>query len=82
MNKAKLITLLATYFIVISSTGGFFAFFYIVQNATTVEKAEAAQTSTSNFVVVGHYKDCDVVSWHGGALSDYHYFLHCENQPK
>ena len=85
-NRTKLTVLVATYATLIASVGvvglGFFTFFYMVQNATTVEKAKAAETSMSNFVVVGQYKGCDVVRWHDNMLADYRYFLHCENQPK
>lgn len=27
--------------------------------------------------VVGQYKECDIIQWHYGPLSEYKYFLHC-----
>ena len=81
MNKAELTSLGAAVACVSVVWLGFFAFLYMVQNATTVEKAEATEASTSNFVVVGQYKGCDVVRWGSDMLASYKYFLHCESNP-
>jgi hypothetical protein len=85
MSKAQLTALAATCGTAIACVSvvwlGFFAFFYMVQNATTVEKAEATETPPSNFVVVGQYKGCDVVRWDSDMLANYKFFLHCQTNP-
>ena len=30
--------------------------------------------------VVGTYKECDIIQWHYGSLSEYKYFLYCPNE--
>jgi hypothetical protein len=27
--------------------------------------------------VIGTYKECDIIQWHYGPLTEYKYFLHC-----
>jgi hypothetical protein len=84
MSKAQLTALAATCGTAIACIGvvwlGFFSFFYMVQNATFTNNEKVPETPTSNFVVIGQYKGCDLVRWHDNMLADYRYFLYCENQ--
>lgn len=38
------------------------------------------QKPQSNFEVVDHYKDCDLLRWSDRQLSEYKYVLYCPNK--
>jgi hypothetical protein len=57
----------------------FLALFYMINVAVDVKDPEPAKVE-SNTKVVDTYKGCDIVQWHYNPLSEYKYFLHCDNK--
>ena len=53
----------------------FVSFFYVFTHDDEPNKQPI--TPKSNFEVIDHYKDCDLVRWSDRGLSEYKYVLYC-----
>jgi len=52
---------------------------YMINVALDTQPKEPPKPQ-SNFEVVDHYKDCDLLRWSYRQLSEYKYVLHCPNK--
>jgi hypothetical protein len=50
---------------------------FILSIAFTIKQNPSVESQSTK--VLGTYKGCDVIEWHYGPLTEYKYFLHCNN---
>lgn len=47
-----------------------------------VWQSENPPVESQSTKVIGTYKECDIIQWHYGPLTEYKYFLYCPNERK
>ena len=75
----EVITGFGTGIIILGTIYGLIFFLSNLTNNSIESNTETDNNSKQSYaVVVGKYKECDIVRWNQNSMAEYKYFLYCE----